>query len=173
MADKKQDQKKEEGKSKEKKSNQLPLVLVFFGVNLLGLIVGTYLVFFSTFLFHTTSLSEEELQKQMEEEWKQESMESLLYTMATFNANLDGIPRRLIQIQVNLSMLDTEGFEEIVSLEAKARDTIIRILNTKSFRDIESVQGKLRLKNQIINQLNAFLKRGIVKGIYFSSFAVQ
>ena len=167
--------KKEEKKATIKKQNPSVLKWGFLSFNCLILLLGLYLVYSSTFISNSiTNFSEKELEQQLEESHAQELLvNSLIYTMQTFTVNLDGIPRRLIQLQVNLEMLDAEGFEEIVSVESKVRDTIINILNAKSFIEIESVQGKLHLKNQIINQINNFLRRGIVKSLYFSNFAVQ
>ena len=38
---------------------------------------------------------------------------------------------------------------------------------------VETVQGKLHLKNQIIAELNNELKKGVVKNVYFSELVVQ
>lgn len=149
------------------------LAFGFFILNGALIAMGIFLVYSSTFGYKKSAVSEQDIKSEILEERDKEPIESLIYTMETFNTNLDGIPKRLIKVQVNLEMLDESGFEEIVSNEAKARDAVIHILNTKTFPEIESIQGKLHLKNEVINQLNSFLKKGIVKGVYFSKFAVQ
>jgi flagellar FliL protein len=105
----------------------------------------------------------------------QESLrgDPVVYTMPTFNTNLDGVPRRLVRMEVNLEMLDEEGFEEVINKSPQAQDSINRILNGKTFTEIESVQGKLHLKNQIIAALNGFLDKGVVKNVFFSEFVVN
>ena len=70
-------------------------------------------------------------------------------------------------------MLDEEGYEEVINLGPEARDSIVRILNEKRFGDVETVQGKLHLKNQIASELNVFLQQGVVKNVYFSDFVIQ
>ncbi|RYZ69321.1 MAG: hypothetical protein EOP05_15020 [Proteobacteria bacterium] len=70
-------------------------------------------------------------------------------------------------------MLDKDGFEEIVRNSPAARDAIMRILNRKSFDDVETIQGKLFLKDQISVALNEAMKAGVVKDIYFNEFLVQ
>src|SRR5690606_19221758 len=97
----------------------------------------------------------------------------VIYKMDTFNTNLDGLPRRFISLDVNLEMLDAEGFEEGIGLGAGARDSILRILNNKSFDEIDTIQGKHMLKNEIISEINNYLERGVVKNVYFSNFAIQ
>ena len=98
-----------------------------------------------------------------------------VYTMDKFVVNLGGEPRRTIQLEVNLEMLGQDGFEEIMDSDnrAKARDKIVRLLNGQSFQDLESIQGKLFLKDKIAFEINALLDRGIIKDVYFSDFVVQ
>jgi flagellar FliL protein len=99
--------------------------------------------------------------------------DNVLYTMPSFTVNLAGTPQRLIRVEMTFEMLDKEGFEEIVRNSPAARDTIVRILNRKGFDDVESIQGKLFLKDQIAVTLNQSLKAGVVKDIYFNEFLVQ
>ncbi|MNU01437.1 flagellar basal body-associated protein FliL [compost metagenome] len=56
---------------------------------------------------------------------------------------------------------------------AKARDQIVRILNDKNFSDLESIQGKLFLKDKIASEVNQLLRKGVVKDVFFSDFVVQ
>ncbi len=99
--------------------------------------------------------------------------ESVLYTPESFTVNLAGNPRRIIRVQMSLEMLDKEGFEEVVRLGPEARDEIVKLLGSKEFKDVESIQGKLFLKDQITVALNHFMKKGVVKDVYFSEFIVQ
>jgi flagellar protein FliL len=57
--------------------------------------------------------------------------------------------------------------------EPKARDTIISVLTSKSFDDLESPQGKDHLKAELKSALNAELEKTKVANIYFTSFAMQ
>jgi flagellar FliL protein len=99
--------------------------------------------------------------------------EPVMYTMPGFLVNLDGAPKRLIKVEMTFEMLDKEGFEEIVRNSPAARDEIVRILNRKKFDDIESIQGKLFLKDQISVALNRSMNAGVIKDIYFNQFLVQ
>lgn len=177
MAKEKKDNKKNETETSDQKKApfnfKIILVIGFFILNGALMFLGIFLVYSSTFGYKKSAISEQDIKNEILKERDKEPIESLMYTMETFNTNLDGIPRRLIKLQVSLEMLDESGFEEIVSNEAKARNAIIHILNTKTFPEIESIQGKLHLKNQIINRLNIFLEKGIVRQVYFSRFAVQ
>jgi flagellar protein FliL len=96
-----------------------------------------------------------------------------MYTMPGFVVNLAGSPRRLMKVEMTFEMLDKDGFEEIVRNSPSARDAIVRILNRKTFDDVETIQGKLFLKDQISVALNQAMKAGVVKDIYFNEFLVQ
>ncbi|MCB9026707.1 MAG: flagellar basal body-associated FliL family protein [Bdellovibrionaceae bacterium] len=158
---------------KEKKDLGKILGLAFVVLDLVVVSIGAYLVYASTLGFKKPSVSNEELNKELIEFQASLQNKPIVYTLDTFNTNLEGIPRRFLRVQVNLEMLDEEGYEEVIDLGAEARDSIIKILNTKQFNDIDSIQGKLHLKNQIIAQINSFLQRGVVKNVYFSEFVVQ
>ena len=131
------------------------------------------MVFSSTLGYQQPVSTEEDLNRELVELRKTLQQKPVFYAMGTFNTNLDGIPRRLIRLDVSLEMLDEEGFEEVISLEAEARDAIVRILNATMYADVETVQGKLHLKNRIISQFNYFLDKGVVRNVYFSDFVVQ
>ena len=149
------------------------LGFAFAGVNIAILGAGVFLVYTSTLGVKNSVTTEKEAKVQVEKFEESLRGDPVLYTMETFSTNLEGVPRRLVRVEVNLEMLDDEGFEEVLNKSPQARDSITRILNGTSFVDVESVQGKLHLKNQIIGDLNAFLDKGIVKNVYFSEFVVQ
>jgi flagellar FliL protein len=176
MADKKEEPKKDEGK-------KLPVALilqaVFAVVNLGVTGLGAFWVFSSTIGYHSPQISEAQLadEKEQLEKAADSAGESgpLVYTMDKFTVNLSGEPQRTIRIEINLEMLGKDGFEEIIDVEtrAKARDQIVRILNDKTFSELEGIQGKLFLKDRIASDINGLLSRGSVKDVYFSEFVVQ
>lgn len=57
--------------------------------------------------------------------------------------------------------------------EIKARDAIIGILTRKTYRELQSDDGKTTLKTQLKSTLNAALDGVQVENIYFTSFAMQ
>lgn len=147
--------------------------LVYFVINLSAMGVGSFLVFVSTLGYKPPKVSSEELNREINSFRATLIDKPMSFTMEPFNTNLNGLPRRTIRVEMSLEMLDAEGFEEIIDLGAKGRDLIVEILNSKNFEDLETVQGKLKLKNEIIGQLNGQLKNGVVKNIFFSDFVVQ
>ena len=89
----------EEGSDKPKKDLGKIMTLAFMALNLTILAGGAFLVFSST-LGHKSAVStEEDLNKELVEFRKSLHQKPVLYTMNTFNTNLDGIPRRLIRMR--------------------------------------------------------------------------
>jgi flagellar protein FliL len=149
------------------------LTLLFAVLNISVLGGGAYLVYVSTLGVENKKLSNEQAERNLASFEEGLRGNPVLYTMSPFNTNLEGIPRRLIRLDLSLEMMDEEGYEEVIGISPKARDSIMRILNGKSFTDVETVQGKLHLKNQIISDLNQSLKKGVVKNVYFNELVVQ
>ena len=156
-----------------KKDMKKLMSFAFAAVNLAVLGAGAYLVFLSTLGVQSKTLSNQQAERDLASFEESLRGDPVLYTMSPFNTNLDGVPRRLIRVELSLEMMDEEGYEEVIGITPQARDSIMRILNGKTFTDVETVQGKLHLKNQIIADLNGELKKGVVKNVYFSELVVQ
>ncbi len=166
----------EETKSTPERSRNMGAILQIAGAILcLGVSGGgAYLTYASTIGWESPKITEGQLQRNVASTENQVK-EPYIYTMDKFTVNLGGEPKRTIRLEVNLEMLGQDGFEEVINTEnrAKARDRIVRILNEQAFGDLESIQGKLFLKQSISSEINGILKKGIVKDIYFSEFIVQ
>lgn len=148
--------------------------LALAALNLMALLGGGYLVYESTLAYEPPVVRELQVYEEFKQERESaENAEPVMYTMEPFTVNLNGSPRRMIRVQMTLEMLDKDGFEEVVSLGPQARDKVVEILNNKEFKDVETIQGKLFLKDQIAVALNEFLSTGVVKDVYFSGFLVQ
>ncbi len=159
---------------KDKKSKSKMLVISFMALNMLIMLAGAGIVYKYTLGYESPISSEKQLNMELDEFIAQlQNNEDVLYSLDTLTTNLNGVPRRMIRVDLSLEMMDEEGFEEIIGASAETRDTIMRILNKKAFQDIESVQGKLQLKNEIIVGVNHFLNDGVVRNVYFTELLIQ
>lgn len=164
-----------EGAPKPKKNLGMIMQIAFAVINLSAMGFGSYLVYASTIGWTNPSITEEASEHEMAAESEGETSGPLVYTMEKFTVNLGGEPKRTILLEVNLEMLGKDGFEEVMTSDsrAKARDRIVRLLNEQAFSDLESIQGKLFLKDKIAYEVNGVLKAGVVKDVFFSNFLVQ
>ncbi|MCX7979326.1 MAG: flagellar basal body-associated FliL family protein [Bdellovibrionaceae bacterium] len=166
---------KEQGQSAKKPRNMGAIMGILFAVVNLGITgAGAYMVYASTIGWEAPKLTEEDLTKDVEQ-LVSENLAPYIYKMDKFTVNLGGEPKRTIRIEVQLEMLGPEGLEEIMDFDnrSRARDLIVRMLNSKTFSEIESIQGKLELKSRITQEITGILKSGIVKEVYFTDFVVQ
>lgn len=166
------------GSAEKKKGLNMGLLmsLLFAAVNLAVTGGGAYLVYSATIGWHPPQITEMDLRTEEEKAAEaQRDLSPYVYTMEKFTVNLDGEPKRTIRLEVNLEMLSPEGFEEVINTKnrARVRDGIVRILNGRTFFELESIQGKLFLKNKIASEINGMLKEGVVKDVFFSDFVVQ
>lgn len=163
-----------EGQPKKKFDLAKILGFVMIAGNFLIVGGGAYLTYQNTMGHKPAVLREPAALQQLKAERESNDQKTAInYTLPPFTVNLAGNPRRLVRVEMTLEMLDEEGFEEVVQLNPAARDAIVRILNAKEFKDVETIQGKLFLKDQIAVTLNQHLKTGVVKDIFFSDFVVQ
>jgi len=84
-----------------------------------------------------------------------------------------------IQVHLGVGHIESVKHEEVLRLlesrKAKMLDTIIRIGTSKTLEELNSQEGRDRLKEEIRKQINLFLndEHEIVKEIYFASFTTQ
>lgn len=172
MADPKENELEEQPKKKFDLAKILGIVMIVGNFAVIG--GGAYLTYQNTMGYSPAVLREPAAIEQLKTDRDKDNQNAAInYTLPPFTVNLAGNPRRLVRVEMTLEMLDEEGFEEVVQLNPAARDAIVRILNAKEFKDVETIQGKLFLKDQIAVTLNQHLKTGVVKDIFFSDFVVQ
>jgi flagellar FliL protein len=155
--------------------DKLPQILmgIFVFLNAVIMIGGACVIYTVKIAYHRPVISEDTETKNLDADREIREAKPVLYSFEPFTINLDGKPHKLVHATIQLEMLSEEGYEEVVNQSPVARDQIVRIINSKKYTDIETIQGKLFLKNQIMTALNGMLKAGSIKEVYFGEFVVQ
>ena len=97
-----------------------------------------------------------------------------IYALETFIVNLaDKGGNRYLRVTMDLELGNPELEVELVKRLPQVRDSILIILPSKRFADISSVEGKIALRDEIMETLNGFFTQGKVTNIYFKEFVVQ
>lgn len=161
----------ENGQKKESKK-KVPWFALFVLLNLSALAGGVFLTYLGVYDNKMVPISEEELWDELHRDSFFEIGEPILLAMEPITLNLLG-SGHVLNIEVNLELASEGSFEEVMSKRSAARDTVLRILYKKTYQDIESVQGKLHLKDQMIQAINSILDQGVVRDIFFSQFVVE
>ncbi|MGL4208771.1 MAG: flagellar basal body-associated FliL family protein, partial [Candidatus Adiutrix sp.] len=91
-----------------------------------------------------------------------------------FVVNLNDVGgRRFLKLSMSMEADTPELVDEINRKMPQFRDTILLLLSSLSHDDIATLDGKMRLRNQMLNRINTQLVSGKIKNIYFSEFVVQ
>ena len=97
-----------------------------------------------------------------------------IYALDAFIVNLaDKGGNRYLRVTMDLELGNPELETEIEKQLPRVRDSVLMILPSKRFEDISSVEGKIALRNEILQKLNGFLNQGEITNIYFKEFVVQ
>ncbi len=173
MAEKKKEDPNEQPKKKLPIQKILTVLFVVINLSVTG--AGAYLVYSSTLGWEPPRITEDSIKIVPHVQYVEQESVPYVYTMEKFTVNLNGEPRRTIRLEVNLNMLGKQDFEEVMNFDnrARVRDRILQLLNDKSFAELESIQGKLFLKDKIAMEVNTILNKGVVKDVYFTDFVVQ
>ncbi|TVQ97932.1 MAG: flagellar basal body protein FliL [Desulfovibrionales bacterium] len=91
-----------------------------------------------------------------------------------FIVNLaDPLGRRFLRMTLDVEVRDRAAVGEVQRSTSRIRDAVILLLAGKSFADLASMEGKITLKNEIVERLNQIVGGGRVTNVYFTEFVVQ
>ena len=79
---------------------------------------------------------------------------------------------RYLKVRLDIELWDATE-EEIQKKTPKIRDSLIVLLSSKKYEEIGSLEGKARLREEILFRLNRILGEGKAKEVYFTDFVVQ
>ncbi|SMP50360.1 flagellar basal body-associated FliL family protein [Desulfonatronum lacustre] len=97
-----------------------------------------------------------------------------IVTLDTFVVNLaDPLGRRFLRMTLDVEVLNRAAIADVQRNNSRIRDAVILLLAGKSFADLASMEGKITLKNQIVERLNQIVGGGRVTNVYFTEFVVQ
>ncbi|HXE95076.1 MAG TPA: flagellar basal body-associated FliL family protein [Dongiaceae bacterium] len=97
-----------------------------------------------------------------------------IFPLEPFIVNIyDGQELRYLKVKVELEMVGPAVKGEIEGRLAPIRDSILILLSAKTLHDIQDVQGKNALKDEILGAINKNIPPGKIAKVYFTDFVVQ
>ena len=97
-----------------------------------------------------------------------------IFPLEPFIVNIyDGQELRYLKVKVELEMVGPAIKAEIEGRLAPIRDSILILLSAKTLQDIQDVQGKNTLKDEILGAINKNIPPGKISKVYFTDFVVQ
>jgi len=101
---------------------------------------------------------------------------SIICPLNTFVVNLldkKGLGKRYLKVTIQLEVEKEENKLLIENHTPQLRDTILLLLSSQTLDEINTMEGKLELKQALLSRMKQILGDGIVNRIYFTEFVVQ
>lgn len=97
-----------------------------------------------------------------------------IHPLDTFIVNLaDEGGNRYLRTTLKLELADDRSVDFVQKRLPLIRDSILMTLPTKRYEDINTVEGKMMLRDELIRKLNVIMVPGSISNIYFTEFVVQ
>ncbi len=97
----------------------------------------------------------------------------LVHSLGLFTINLRGTGGgRVLRMEVQIEA----GPATIAKAEnerARLRDAVITLVSDYSYAEIEGLDGKTRLRDELLTRMNAMLGKLRIERVYFTEFVVQ
>ena len=162
---------KEGEDKKEKKGSAMKFIVI--GVAVLVLAGAGFIAWQLFFTSKTDEAAKEAIPTGEQAEKADESM-SKTFTMETFVVNLnDPGGKRYLKTNIELEYMTDEMGEELKHRLPQLRDLILLLLSSKSLDDIQTVDGKIALRQELIQRINQTLTTGKIRNLYFTEFVIQ
>lgn len=169
----------EEKDAKEEAQPKKPfLKFIILGVIALVLGAGGYTGWNFFIKGKKEEIKKEEIKKNAYKPYAKKKKEKpgIAYPLDSFIVNLldkAGTGKRYLKIKIVLEVGDEEGQRTVDSHIPQLKDTILLLLSSQSFSDINTMEGKIELKQILLSRINQVLGEGIVHRLYFTEFVVQ
>jgi flagellar FliL protein len=99
---------------------------------------------------------------------------STIYPLEPFIVNIyDGQEIRYLKLKVEFELANTQAKADLDSKVAPLRDAILILLTTKTMQEIQDLQGKNQLREQILGAVGKIIPAGKITKVYFTDFVVQ
>ncbi len=99
--------------------------------------------------------------------------ERIVHSLGLFTINLRGTGGgRVLRMEVQVEA----GATAVAAVEnehAKLRDSVITLVSDYSYAEVEGLDGKTRLRDEMLSRMNAMLGKNRVERVYFTEFVVQ
>ena len=154
---------------------RFPVKLILVSALASVLIGGGIFLGFHYFLGNQTSFSQASVVNETRVDKPEKKAElGMIFPMEPFIVNLlDKGGKRYLKVKMELEIPNEHLAEEITRRKAQLRDTILLLLTSKKFEDVNRLDGKFQLRNELIFGINQVLQSGKIQTLYFTEFVVQ
>ena len=95
-------------------------------------------------------------------------------TLPPFLVNLsDPLGRRYIKLELEVELITPSVAKELGAQNSRIRDSLIMLLSSKTYSELSVPEGKLLLKNEILDRINQVLGGPKVTQVFFNDLVIQ
>jgi len=103
-----------------------------------------------------------------------EEKEGEMFELEPFVVNLsDPKAKRFLKVKVTLELESPEAKAKAEKQIPKMRDMVIMMLTSLSFEEVMTPEGKIRIRDELLERFNLILRPQRVRGIFFTEFVIQ
>lgn len=98
----------------------------------------------------------------------------VVHSLGAFTVNLRGSGGgRVLRMEVQVETTDT-ALPTVEQHSAQLRDSVLTLASDYSYADVEGLDGKTRLRDELLGRVNTLLpEESRVERVYFTEFVVQ
>lgn len=97
-----------------------------------------------------------------------------IFSLEPFVVNLaDPQGKRYLKLQIKIEVADPLVLEKAAKSEPKMRDMVIMMLTSLSFEEVMTPEGKIRIRDELLERFNQIMRPDRINNIYFTEFVVQ
>ena len=155
----------------EKKKRPILLYIIIAVVLLLAAGAGAFF-----FLYSAPSDEElaESISGEIDLQKKEKAPVGIMIPLNSFVVNLsDPRARRFLKAIITLEVVDKETVDEVDTKLPKIRNDIIMLLSNQTLEDVITMEGKVRLRDEITIRVGRIIGEKRLKNVYFTQFVVQ
>ncbi len=98
----------------------------------------------------------------------------VIHPLGNFIVNLlDPGNLRYVNCRIEVEVEEQETVKDIQEREALFKDAVISLIGNQSYEDVLGVEGKSRLREELLIRFNRLLPEGQVARVYLTEFVVQ
>lgn len=166
MADEKENVEGEGQEAPKKKSKLLFFIILGVVILLLG---GGGFFAYTKFLAPKPAVETETAEKA-----EPQSPIGEMFALEPFVVNLaDPQGKRYLKLKIEIELESPLAVEKATKVAPKLRDMVIMMLTSLSFEEVMTPEGKIRIRDELLERFNQIMRPDRIKNIYFTEFVVQ
>tara|TARA_B100000575_G_C23102152_1_gene635913 strand:+ start:976 stop:1497 length:522 start_codon:yes stop_codon:yes gene_type:complete len=101
-------------------------------------------------------------------------LDTTLVPLGPFTVNLRDSSGRVLSMKIQLVINKNEEDEETATKKiSEVRDSVLLLASDYSYTELEGIDGKIRLKDDIHARVNSILEPIPVRKVFFTEFVIQ